>query len=269
MFIYIYFFLFFNSFYFTGQDGWPEDDSFGDRYGYERGILMSNEYHVLRRLDTVARLRLGVGCKCNVADIRVSYCSVFFVRKGVLEVVPALRNYDIESQEFDEGYIDMIMAYFWRPPREHDDLPSSFEQLARVRPAFIDKCKTCKEFLSINHVRVPECTWLSIVEFPDSLKQIRPTKLQKVTEISLGGVKFTLGFVLLIENGTHFSSIHYYHDEWFFYDDLGQAKMVKVDLNKFSMDEREYVRAFYYRVAENNPHRCLKRQDMKEVIPVE
>lgn len=255
--------------YISDNEGWVENEPFEDQFGYERGILLSNEYHVLRRLDTVSRLRIGIDCRCSLADVRAAYCSVFFVRNQILEVVPALLNYDIESQEYDESYIDMVMAYFGQRPNGDERLPPKLHTSSRVRPAFLEECKGCKDTFQIKYVKVPDCTWLNVVEFPDILRRIKPTRLQSVTEISVGAVKFVLGFVLLIEEGTHFSSLHHFHGEWFFYDDLGQAKMVKIDLYRFDMENREYVRAFYYRVTEKNPHRCLKRQDDKEVVMVE
>ena len=230
-----------------------------ESHGEYMGVQISMDYHVLRRLDLVTRIRLSLKCKNGHEDIRATNCFIFETREDNLVVVPALRNFDIERMEFDEGYFNIVLMQTGVRPSFENPAPSLMNFSAFAHPVTSQKCPKCACKLATKMIKVPECTWMLIVEFPDSLKKVALRYLEKVTEVRVSNVVFKLGWVSLLEANNHMVSIHHFDQRWYFFDDLHGARMVRIQPKGFELGMREYLRAFYYRETERNPHRCLKR----------
>jgi len=230
-----------------------------EAHGEYMGIQVSMDYHVLRRLDLVSRIRLSISCKGKHADVRATHCFIFESRGNNIIVVPALRNFDIEKMEFDEGYMNIVFMQTGLRPSFQKPIPSFLNFSAFAHPVTSQKCQRCSNNLTTTMIKVPECTWLMIVEFPDSLKKAPLRSLEMVTEVRVGAVVFKLGWVSLLESTNHLISIHHFDNRWYFFDDLYGARMVRIQPREFELGSREYLHAFYYRETERNPHRCLKR----------
>ena len=235
-----------------------------ESYGWQFATQVSMDHHVLRRLDTVTRIRLFLDCHCRLPDVRVTHCFIYVAHKDKLTVVPALRNFDVNRMEFDEEYFNTVLMRTGNRPSFRFGIPQVPNFSAFARPAKAQNCLKCMGTYTVRSINIPDSTWLLIVECPDSLKKATLRHFETAKETRANGVAFRLAWILLLEKGSHFVSLHCYDNKWYFYDDLHEARMVRIDPQRFEIGNRDCIRAFYYREAERNPHRCLKRLDSSD-----
>ena len=241
------------------------DENLADKHGSYFGIQVSMDFHVLRRLDTVTRIKLTLGCGCSYNETRFTNCFIF-VDKGskYIAVAPAMRNFDSLKMEFDEGYIETVLMQTGVVPSFKKALPPILNFSSFARPVRSQKCHRCAKYYSTKETKVPSSTWMLIVEFPDSLKKVGLHYIQKVVETRINNVVFYLGWLQLLEAGNHMVSIHHFNDRWFYYDDLPGGNMIRIKPKDFELGSREFLRAYYYRVPSRNPHECLVRMATAE-----
>ena len=223
------------------------------------GNEVSMDHYILRRLDTVSRIRAQLGCKCRFPTGRMIQCYIFnIIRDGIYECVPAIRNYDIHSLEFDEDYANYIMEEYHVPAEIGNPLEgeNNFGHLARdVRSA---RCTTCKGNFNVQSLIVPDCTWLLVVEFPRALYRVNMDRLSCL-EVRVGGDVFYLAWVQLQNiHNKHYISLHYFQQKWFYYDDL-DGNLIRYEPREVNYNHFINRRAFYYRKTPVNPHRCLEK----------
>lgn len=236
-----------------------------ETHGWHFGVELGMDYHVMRRLDLVTRIRLTLGCGCKYNETRSTNCFIFMDDcSKQLAIAPAMRNFDVDKMEFDEGYIETVLMLNGIVPSFKNPLPPILNFSSFAHPVKSQKCRRCAKSYSTKEVRVPSSTWMLIVEFPASLKKINLQYLEKIVETRICNVVFYLGWVQLLEAGNHLVSIHHYQNRWFYYDDLPDGNMVRIRPKDFELGTREFLRAFYYRVPSRNPHDCLKRMATAE-----
>lgn len=225
------------------------------------------DYHVLRRLENVTRIRLTLKCKCPGVEFRITHCFIYKSVDAEILIVPAFRNINLDSADFDEDYFQTVVMNTGRPPRllGAGTVPSLPNQSAFARATCDQVCLTCDIKKKLLFVQVPECTWMLIVEVPDKLKKMSLQCFLRVTEFRTSGVIFKLGWIQMIDNSDHLVSMHLFNGRWYFYDDLHDARVKRIDISTFEMESFEHIRAFYYRETEINPHRCLKRLDDEDI----
>ena len=224
------------------------------------GVEISMDHYVLRRLDTVSRIRALLSCKCRFPTGRTLQCYIYnAVRAGVYECIPALRNYDIESLEFDEEYSAAVYNDYGYHPEMGNPHRHEIDQHSHMaRDVRLSKCQHCKHNFSVQSIKIPDCTWLLIAEFPFAIERTDLEKLN-LNEIRIGGDIFYLAFgQLQIHHNNHYVYMHRFQGKWFFYDDL-QGSLVRSDPKEINYSHHVNRRAFYYRKTPINPHRCLEK----------
>jgi len=223
---------------------------------------------VLRRLENVTRVRLMLKCRCPSPEARTTHCFIYKPINGEISIVPAFRNLSLESGDFDEDYFQTVVLNTGRPPQLKSEgvVPSNPNQSAFARATCDQACLSCGRKQQLIFVHVPECTWMLIVEVPDKMRKMSLLSFARVTEFRTSGVIFKLGWVQMITIHDHLVSLHLFNGRWYFYDDLHDARMKRIDASTFEMETFEHIRVFYYRETEINPHRCLKRLDDGDIV---
>lgn len=215
------------------------------------------DFCALKRFDTVARIRLFLGCKCKLNDVKTTYCFLFQMQVGSMAVIPALHNNG--GEESDESYLDLIS--------QPSGVMASKEGTGRVinhnssvLPVSARECGVCGSVYVLRSITVPSSTWMLVVEFPEGLRKTHFSALNSVKETRISGIVFGLAF-LLLQEGDRLISLHLHDKDWYYYEDQGEARKVLVRPDRFVMKTRHCLRAIYFRRAEKNPHRCMRRLD--------
>lgn len=220
----------------------------------------------LRFIDKVSSFRLYIKCKCFGGGIRVKNCSKLLFQKCSSPTTGSKHEFkrsivfadNIRPVSDEEDPFWFWSNYGLRDAAEIDFL----EFLSPLREI---PCKVCNETLTISRVEVPETTWLFNVDFPLNMRQESLMNLTHLESFQLGGVLIKLAFVYVLDiKDNIFTSMHYLDKKWYYFDDRVGGLIKQFNPFKTNYVKRRNIRAVYYRVVENSPHRCLTMSESRE-----
>jgi len=120
-------------------------------------------------------------------------------------------------------------------------------------------CKVCKVMTSLSNFIVPISTWLLMADIPFELRRVPVYYFNSISSFVVNDVIFDLKFIVLYNFETgHFSSMHFFDNQWFYFDDAAGGMMKKCSPDKIKYSNRLNVRSFFFRRNDFNPHACLK-----------
>jgi len=217
---------------------------------------------VLRHLDTVSKIDVLLRCHCNGGRSfpkRVYSGLLRKVKRSETLYSITLSQWPSENGEYEDQ--------LWNWSLFGADAPSTFVTKIQSLPINSD-CKQCKQRLNTLDIIVPETTWLFMVDLSEPLQKTNVQGLRYIRDYTLGGILFRLAFVLLYSFETgHFSSLHHFYEdnksEWRFFDDARGGLLKDCDPKRVKYSERVNLRAFYFRVTDSDPHRCLQKAMMR------
>ena len=216
-----------------------------------KGVRIESNGGILRNLDSISRITVSLRCSCESG--RTRFKTVYI---GLLQKAKRNTIYNISLAQWKtrgEEYEDPI--WFWS--LYGADRVSVIVKESCAIP-ITELCKKCNDQITIRDVRVPETTWLFMADLAEPLKKKSLAGLNNIETYSIGGVTFKLAFVLLYNTETGaFTSMNYNKSQWKFFDDAGGGIYQYSNPNRVKYRNRINVRAFYYRVTETEPHRCL------------
>jgi hypothetical protein len=227
--------------------------------GEEMLTRMSMYRMVLDNLSPITSFRADITCHCGGEMAKVLQCfryEVIMLDSGdrVLVPEPAFRTFSAVTLEFDNKY--------WLTG-ENPNINRLDKNLARrIQGA---PCELCHLQMTVSNIQVPETSWELVVEVLVEIKL--DAGLHELTPVMLhAGSAFEIRWVSLMSHYSHFVSLHLVNQVWYKFDDMDghtsnrPCPVNRLDIDHFRANRREYTmeRVFYTRMADRDPHRCLR-----------
>ena len=224
----------------------------------QAGSLIEPNSGILRHLNKISEIDVFTRCGCEGGRTRHKKCFIGLLRKAkrsnALYSI-TLAQWVVEGDEYEDP--------LWNWSLLGSDNPTPLLSRMIVKPLRND-CLTCKHHIDVIDIQTPETTWLFMADLAEPLQKMNFEGLRHIRNYSIGGATFYLAFILMYckENG-HFSSMNFYHEGsdgvWRLFDDARGGLLKDSDPKRVRYPDRVNLRAFYFRVTESNPHRCLQK----------
>ena len=128
---------------------------------------------------------------------------------------------------------------------------------------------SCHQYPTVDSLTIPKTTWLIVVEIPRELQKVSLQFMDSLKTIQMGGMTFYLTWVSILMTHVHFCSMHLYGKDWYFYDNESDGALTRTDPEDIDYVNKIYLKAFYLRRTEKNPHHCLIRRDRLQLVKEE
>lgn len=214
------------------------------------GYYLNPDLLFLRNIDLISYFDATTTCSCNSGNPVPIKAYIHLIRQHKRSDAISL----ILAQWDTEGY-DHLWSWSLFGPDGVDKAVYS-RNIAQPISGF---CKECLSMKSVRIISVPDTTWLLMADIPFHLQKTPVNVFASVSSYIVNDVVFDLAFVVLynLETGS-FTSMHYYEDQWFYFDDMAGGIMKRCNPEKVKYFCRVNLRLFYLRRSETNPHSCLK-----------
>jgi len=217
------------------------------------GFYLNPDLMFLKNIDLVSFFHAFTTCKCNSGKPYPIKVYLHLIRQHprseTLSMVPA--RWENEGPE----YSDPLWNWSLIGPEACSKSPYTDNPAVPIAVL----CKVCKVMTSLSNFIVPISTWLLMADIPFELRRVPVYYFNSISSFVVNDVIFDLKFIVLYNFETgHFSSMHFFDNQWFYFDDAAGGMMKKCSPDKIKYSNRLNVRSFFFRRNDFNPHACLK-----------
>lgn len=223
---------------------------------HREGFFLEPNMGILRHLNTVTNINVMLQCSCDSGRIFSRQVNIGLLRKHKRNDIfsIALAKWDNEGRSYEDP------LWEWSLMGSGDPSPAVGKNTASP---IVSTCPKCKSMINLKNISIPETTWLFMAEIAEPLWKTSLQGFAQVSSYVLGGVTFRLGFILLYNTTTgQFTSMNI-RKGWRFFEDACENVYRACNPNRVKYRERINLRAFYFRQAEKEPHRCLQEASLQ------